>query len=187
METPLGEVLNSVGTTVSQYGRNLKFKIDQSDEEYLGNVHDYLHYCSQVKSVLRIRDQKQVDYEELVHYLEKTTQERDETARYGHASGLFGMIKGKMDELKGTNLQLKKQERVQRLEKKIVELQQAVKDAGATQVEFSNEVVKELELFQSNKEADFKDFFMELIESNATFYEQVRRGILILLFKLESN
>ena len=90
--------------------------------EYIGNIQDYLSYCIAIKEVLRSRDQKQVDYEELISYLDRTRLEKDDTQRLGHASGVLGMIKGKMDEVRGVDLQRKKEERVLRLDKKILEV-----------------------------------------------------------------
>jgi sorting nexin-4 len=77
---------------------------------------------------LRVRDQKQVDFEELSNYLQHTVAERERTLYPGRrleGSGgvnITGFLADKVKEVRGVDMVQAKQEKLERLEQKIKEV-----------------------------------------------------------------
>jgi sorting nexin-4 len=78
--------------------------------------------------VLKLRDQKQLDYEELSDYLSGVTGERERLAAVisGHAGssglGLSAYLKDKMDALRGADDDKSRVEKMKKLDAKIKEV-----------------------------------------------------------------
>ena len=77
--------------------------------------------------MLKLRDQKQLDFEELSTYLSTVTTERDRLST-GHApsgQGIGSYLKSKVDSLRGADTILGRQERLSKLDKRIKEVSRA--------------------------------------------------------------
>jgi sorting nexin-4 len=78
--------------------------------------------------VLKLRDQKQLDYEELSDYLSGVTSERERLAAVisGHATstglGLGAYLKDRMDALRGADDDRSRVEKMKKLDAKIKEV-----------------------------------------------------------------
>ncbi|KAJ3056199.1 intercellular trafficking and secretion [Rhizophlyctis rosea] len=149
METQITGPLNDFAQTIRETG-------------------SYLHD----KEVLKQRDQKQVDYEELSSYLQNHMADRERTMVGTRAGGVASFIKDKYNELRQVDQEKARQAKLERLESKITELNEAVDQSKEVSEAFSNEVAKEIEFFQAVKVADFKTFLRDYADSQLEFHEK---------------
>ena len=94
-----------------------------------------LQYSHANRAVLKLRDQKQMDFEELSDYLSGLTSERDRLAalisgRVGSTGlGLGAYLKDKVDSLRGADDDRSRVEKMRKLDGKIKEVRST--DCGA--------------------------------------------------------
>lgn len=85
-------------------------------------------YSNANRAVLKLRDQKQLDFEELSEYLSGVTAERDRLAAIisGHAGstglGIGAYIKDRVDALRGADDDRSRVEKMRKLDAKIKEV-----------------------------------------------------------------
>lgn len=112
--------------------------------------------------MIKLRDQKQLDFEELSAYLSAIVSERDRLAALssGHSGapvGLTTYLRDQVDKLRGTDDIHTRRERMRKLDGKIKELQDAVELAHETSTAFSDEVLREHAVFEMSKKEEMKD------------------------------
>jgi len=136
-----------------------------------------LTYSHANRAVLKLRDQKQLDFEELSDYLSGVTSERDRLAAIisGHAGssglGLGSYLKDKVDALRGADDDRSRVEKMRKLDIKIKELQDAVTTAHETSDAFSDETLREQAIFQYAKQAEMKEMLGNLADGQIEFYK----------------
>ena len=94
-------------------------------------------YCYQLVSlfcffqnVLKLRDQKQVDFEDLSDHLQQATTEREVLVNTGKGgTGIGSFLRETVDNIKGIDAERAKQERLVKLESRIDEVY--IRRAGA--------------------------------------------------------
>lgn len=170
-------------------------------DPFLVHLHSLLSYSHANRAVLKLRDQKQMDFEELSDYLSGVTAERDRLAAVisGHAGstglGLGAYLKDRVDALRGADDDRSRVERMRKLDTKIKEvgesallscchtdlrigeqLQDAVATAHETSDAFSEEVLREQTVFQYAKEAEMKEMLDNLADGQIEFYKAVRHA-----------
>lgn len=157
----------------------------RSTEELQSHLHAILSYSSTHRSVLKLRDQKQLDFEELTDYLSSVVSERDRLASlssphghgHGHGGvrgpGLTGFLKDRVDALRGVDEERTRVERMARLDGRIAELQDAVTTAHDVSVAFSAEVGKENKTFHMAKDVEMKELMGAYADGQV---EMWRRG-----------
>jgi sorting nexin-4 len=103
----------------------------------LSHTHALLAYTHSHRSVLRLRDQKQLDFEELTDYLSSVVTERDRLASlssphgagHGHGgvrgAGISGYLRDRVDSLRGVDEERTRVQRMQRLDGRIQEVSAA--------------------------------------------------------------
>ena len=95
-------------------------------------LHSLLSYSHANRAVLKLRDQKQLDFEELSAYLSAVTSERDRLAavisgRAGSSGlGLAAYIRDRVDTITGRDDDRARVERMKRLDGKIKEVRPPV-------------------------------------------------------------
>ncbi|KND04159.1 hypothetical protein, variant [Spizellomyces punctatus DAOM BR117] len=172
METQVTGPLTEFGNTVREICTLLKDKSQREEVDFVGSLREYIAYCHSVKEVLKLRDQKQVDHEELQTYLENSVSDRERTMSGRGSGGITSFIKEKYNDFRNINHEQARQAKLARLEAKIAELTEAVEQSHDISTAFSNEVAKELELFQSVKVADFKDILRDYTESQMEYFQK---------------
>ncbi|KAJ1970418.1 intercellular trafficking and secretion, partial [Dimargaris xerosporica] len=174
LESGLTRPLNQAGTTVLAFSDQLKSLTGGVDETYLSQVHEYIAYSDAFKTVLKLRDQKQVDFEELSHYLQTTIADRERVLHNRNASlgGFTSFLKGKYREMKGVDHEQLRQERLEKLDRKIKELEHAVDQSHDESTRCSDVVLKELETFQAIKTRDFKQHLGDMADHQIDFYDK---------------
>ncbi|KAJ3314112.1 intercellular trafficking and secretion [Blyttiomyces sp. JEL0837] len=174
METQVTGPLTDFGNIVRNVCAVLRDKINSEELEYLSSIREYIGYCQSVKEVLRLRDQKQVDHEELSTYLQNSVTERDRTMNPQRGGGgLASYINNKYQELKGVDQEKARQNKLIKLAGKIHELQEAVEVSNEVAIAFSHEVAREIDFFQSVKLVDWKGFMLDYAESQLTFHKKI--------------
>jgi len=157
-----------------------------------------LTYSHTNRAVLKLRDQKQLDFEELSDYLSGVTTERDRLSAVisGHAGstglGLGAYIKDRVDAIRGLDDDRSRVEKMRKLDNKIKEvsrtlsmpcirgltmtlqLQDAVTTAHETSDAFNDETLREQKVFQYAKEAEMKEVLGQLADGQIEFYKAVR-------------
>jgi sorting nexin-4 len=171
--------LQTFAACVEETSRGLKSLKDQTDQNYLGSLRDMQSYITSVQSLLKSRDQKQVDFEALTEYLQKASAERDYLASSNpyssSASNLnpANFIRHKMEDMRGVDHETAKQERKRKLELKIQELSREVENAKQASEMFDEQVVREVGDFERIKGVEFRDSLGTFATNNAEFYQRV--------------
>ncbi|KAF9995426.1 intercellular trafficking and secretion [Entomortierella chlamydospora] len=175
LETGITEPLHRFAHTVASYATILNELSTREDAEFLSELHECLAYCNSVKSVLKLRDQKQLDFEELSDYLQQQVAERQRlvsNGRLGGSASIGGFFQQKMDEIKGVDQERAKQDKLKRVEEKIKDLQDAVEKSSDDSDLFSNETAKEYEIFQLQKTKDMRQCLLDYTTGRVEFFEK---------------
>jgi len=104
------------------------FQTQTTTDPFLVHLHSLLTYSHANRAVLKLRDQKQLDFEDLSDYLSGVTQERDRLSAIisGHAGstglGLSAYLKDKVDALRGADDDRSRVEKMRKLDAKIKEV-----------------------------------------------------------------
>jgi sorting nexin-4 len=171
--------LQTFAACVEDTSRRLKSLKDHTDQNYLGSLRDMQSYITCVQSLLKTRDQKQVDFEALTEYLQKASAERDHLASsnpYNSPTSNLNpatFIRNKMEDMRGVDHETAKQDRKRKLELRIQELTREVESAKQTSEMFDEQVVREVGDFERIKGAEFRDTLGSFATSNADFYRKV--------------
>ena len=170
VEDPVHRFAKSVEETSTGIN-GLKEHVDQ---DYLGSLRDMEAYASSLKSLLKSREQKQLDYEGLTEYLNKASYDRDTLASSPYASqGPTGFIRSKIEDVRGVDHEQSRRERVRKLEMQIEKLVREVEQARLTSEAFDGEVVREVGDFERIKASEFRDCLGGLADKHVDFYEGV--------------
>ncbi|KAG5644625.1 hypothetical protein DXG03_008103 [Asterophora parasitica] len=177
LESGITDQLNHFSNTLLEFSALLRHTTQTTTDPLLLHLHSLLTYSHANRAVLKLRDQKQLDFEELSDYLSGVTAERDRLAAVisGHAGstglGLGAYLKDRVDALRGTDDDRSRVEKMRKLDIKIKELQDAVTTAHETSDAFSDETLREQSIFQYAKEAEMKEMLGNLADGEIEFYK----------------
>lgn len=177
LESGITDPLSHFSNTLLEFSALLRHKTQTTTDPFLVHLHSLLTYSHANRAVLKLRDQKQLDFEELSDYLSGVTQERDRLSAVisGHAGstglGLSAYLKDKVDSLRGADDDRSRVEKMRKLDVKIKELQDAVTTAHETSDAFSDETLREQTIFQYTKEAEMKEILGNLADGEIEFYQ----------------
>lgn len=146
---------------------------DVTDQDYLGSLRDMQAYSLALKNLLKAREQKQLDFEQLTEYLNKSTVERDQL-QSGHVStGAGGFFRSKLEDVRGVDHEQARRERTRKLELRVDELTAEVENARHTSEMFDDEVVHEVADFERIKRIEMKGQLGGLADAHVGFYTEV--------------
>jgi len=177
LESGITDPLNHFSNTLLEFSALLRHTNQTTSDPLLTHLHSLLVYSHANRAVLKLRDQKQLDFEELSDYLSGVTSERDRLAAVinGHAGstglGLGAYLKDRVDAIRGADDDRSRVEKMRKLDIKIKELQDAVTTAHETSDAFSDETLREQTIFQYSKEAEMKEMFGNLADGQIEFYK----------------
>ncbi|OLL23423.1 Sorting nexin-4 [Neolecta irregularis DAH-3] len=143
---------------------------DEIDTTYLTSLKDLSNYVVSLKTLLKQRDQKQLDFESLTEYLNKLVHERDGLAN-GVTAG--GFLRGKVEDLRGVDHEAARKERLRKLELRVKELTVAVESSRMESEAFDEECVKEVAVFEKIKEREMKPALNVLTNGHVEYYKKV--------------
>ncbi|WOO83937.1 Sorting nexin-4 [Vanrija pseudolonga] len=162
LESGITEPLNRFAEKMLDFSTLITHQNRAAVDPFLLQTHSLLAYAQAHKATIKLRDQKQLDFEELSAYLSAAAAERDRLAALnsGHAAAPVGLgtyLRDQVDKLRGTDDIHTRRERMRKLDGKIKDLQEAVTTAHDTSTAFSDEVLKEHEIFELSKQAEMKE------------------------------
>lgn len=173
LEPGVEAAVHAFAASVEDTAAHLRRLRDVTDQDYLGSLRDMQAYSLSLKNLLRAREQKQLDFEQLTEYLGKSTAERD-ALQAGHAaSGAGGFLRAKLEDVRGVDHEQARRERTRKLELRVEELTSEVEHARATSGLFDDEVVGEVADFERIKRAEFKAQLGGLADAHVAFYAGV--------------
>jgi sorting nexin-4 len=173
--------LQIFAASVEETARGMKMLKDHTDQNYLGSLRDMEAYILSLKSLLKTREQKQLDFEALVEYRNKAVTDRDSLANNPSShyasnpltSSPASFIRSKMEDMRGVDHEQSRRERIRKLELRIDELTREVDSAKTTSEMFDEEVVREVADFERVKAVEFRDTLGALTEKHIEFYQGV--------------
>ncbi|KZS95864.1 lipid binding protein [Sistotremastrum niveocremeum HHB9708] len=178
LESGITDPLNHFSNTLLEFSSIMRNCNDNTTEPFLNHLHSLLQYSHTNRAVLKLRDQKQLDFEELSAYLSSVVEERDRLAaivsgRAGSSGlGLGSYIRDRVDALRGADDDRSRVEKMRKLDIKIKELQDAVTTAHDTSDAFSDQTLSEQAVFQHAKEAEMKTMLTNLADGQIAAYKE---------------
>ncbi|KAK4170298.1 putative sorting nexin-4 [Cladorrhinum sp. PSN259] len=179
LEPGVESAVHAFAASVEDSASSLKKLKESTDQDYLGSLRDMVAYSGALKNLLKAREQKQVDYEQLIDYLTKSTTERDQlTSGHGYGSvsalgGAGGFLRSKLEDVRGVDHEQARRDRQRRLELRVDELTVEVENAQKEAEHFGDQVVKEVESFEWIKKVEVKRQFTGLVDSHIDFYDNM--------------
>lgn len=173
LEPGVEAATRAFAASVEDTASGLKKLKDHTDQDYLGSLRDMVAYSGALKNLLKAREQKQLDYEQLTEYLNKSSADRDMLASgYGRSSGsgAAGFIRTKIEDVRGVDHEQARRDRLRRLEIRIDELTRESESARKMSDMFDEEVVKEVTDFDRIKRIEFKGQLGRLADAHVSFY-----------------
>ncbi|EAU92777.1 lipid binding protein [Coprinopsis cinerea okayama7 len=177
LESGITDPLNHFSNTLLEFSALLRHLTQTTTDPLLVHLHSLLTYSHANRAVLKLRDQKQLDLEELTDYLSGVTAERDRLSAIisGHAGssglGIGAYIKDRVDALRGADDDRSRVEKMKKLDSKIKELQDAVTTAHETSDAFNDATLREQTIFQYAKQEELKETLGELADGQIEFYK----------------
>ncbi|KAK9458000.1 hypothetical protein V1511DRAFT_491444 [Dipodascopsis uninucleata] len=142
---------------------------ERVDVNYIVSLKDMESYISSIKQLLKQRDQKQLDYESLMEYLNKTTVERNILA----SGGGNGFLRTKVEDLRGVDHHLARVERLRKLDAKLEELNREVDDTKHISETFDKEVTRDLVDFERIKALEMRETLGNLADTHIEFFRSM--------------
>ncbi|KAI9467959.1 MAG: hypothetical protein EXX96DRAFT_585519 [Benjaminiella poitrasii] len=186
LETTITKPLHQFAETLKSYSKVIEEMNEKEEVLFLNEIHGLLAYCHSAKDLLKARDQKQLDFEGLSVFLQQTINLRDRTQYPGQRHNERGISSGglyiaeyvtdKLNEVRGVNMAKERQDKLNRLEKRVNELREEVTKTNDDLIAFSNQVVKEFEVFEKSKVLELKQGLLAYADCHVEFY---RKGIVI--------
>jgi sorting nexin-4 len=178
LEPAIEAPLHTFAASVEDTSNGWKALKDHTDQNYLGSLRDMDAYISSVKSLLKTREQKQLDFEGLTEYLSKASSDRDTLASHnaynsGSSINPATFIRNKMEDMRGVDHETARRDRARKLDLKIEELNREVESAKQTSEMFDEQVVREVSDFERIKGVEFRDSLGALASQHIGFYENV--------------
>ncbi|KAI8626739.1 hypothetical protein F5Y19DRAFT_215433 [Xylariaceae sp. FL1651] len=174
LEPGVETAVHGFAASIEDTAAGLKKLREHTDQDYLGSLRDMQAYSLALKTLLKAREQKQLDHEQLTEYLNKSTLDRDSLASgYGSSGALGsagGYIRSKIEDARGVDHEASRRERLRKLEIRIDELTTEVERAKKTSEMFDEEVVKEVVDFERIKRVELKNQFGGLADAHVDFY-----------------
>ncbi|THH19060.1 hypothetical protein EW146_g2037 [Bondarzewia mesenterica] len=179
LESGITDQLNHFSNTLLEFSALLRADTQTQNtiDPFLVHLHSLLTYSHAHRAVLKLRDQKQLDLEELTDYLSGVTAERDRLSAIisGHAGsaglGIGAYLRDKVDAIRGADDDRSRVERMRKLDLKIKELQDAVTTAHETSDAFSDETLREQAIFHYAKESELKEMLTNLADGQIELYK----------------
>jgi len=174
LEPNLEIPIHTFSEGVEATSNSMKELKEHTDQNYLVSLRDMEAYIEAIRNLLKIREQKQLDYEGLTEYLNKAAYDRDQLASQPHnsaGSGAGGFIRSKVEDIRGVDHEQSRKERVRKLELRIDELTREVEDSRKTTEAFDEEVVREIADFERIKGLEMRDTMGDLATAHINFYQ----------------
>lgn len=142
---------------------------EQTDSDYVVSLRDMQNYVLALKSLIKLSEQKQLDLEALIDYLNKAIQEKDNVL----AGGRSNFLLNKIEDVRGVDHEAARKERLRKLDIKISGLKQEVESVKETSANFQELAGKEVDVFEHTKQLEMKKTLSTLADGHINFYQNV--------------
>lgn len=123
LESGITEPLAKFEYSLYEFSSTLRNVAEATLDPFLDHLTSLLSYSASFRTVLKLRDQKHLDFEELSAYLSTLSVERDRLAAGMSAGqGIGSYLKTRVDALRGQDQQYGRESRIVKLEAKIKEV-----------------------------------------------------------------
>ena len=173
MEPGVEAPVHVFAQSVEQTAKGFQGLKEHTDQNYLGSLKDMEAYSASLKSLLKTREQKQLDFEGLTEYLNKASYDRDMLASGNNSQPMAAFIRSKIEDARGVDHEQSRRERVRKLELQIEKLVEEVETARKASEAFDGEVVREVADFERIKACEFRDTLGALADKHVEFYNGV--------------
>ena len=197
LEAGLERPLHSFAASVDKTSQGIQSLKEQTDQNYFGSLRDMEAYITAIRSLLKAREQKQLDFEALSEYLAKAASDRDMLASAYHnshhaGSGASfsspgGFIRSKLEDVRGVDHDQARRERIRKLELRIDDLTREVENARKITEAFDEEVMREMADFERIKALEFQQTLGNLADGHVEFYQSTIRGWEAFLREMEDG
>ncbi|CAG8962374.1 hypothetical protein HYFRA_00014174 [Hymenoscyphus fraxineus] len=171
LEPGVENAVHAFAASVEDTSAGMRKLKEQTDQDYLGHLRDMQAYSTTLKSLLKAREQKQLDFEQLTEYLAKSTNDLAILRSPGGAhTGTAGFFRSKIEDVRGVDHEQARRERERKLDVRIDELTRGVEETKKLTEAFDEEVVREVEIFERIKRIEFKTQFGGLADAHVEFY-----------------
>ncbi|PHZ16749.1 uncharacterized protein RHIMIDRAFT_65625 [Rhizopus microsporus ATCC 52813] len=171
LETNVDQPLRQFAESIETYANAYKERRRQEELLFLNDLHELLNYCHAAKEQLTERDMKQVTFEDMTVDLQSVVLERERILypgkNFGSTSGM-NITEFMTDKM--TDIGKARNEKLLRLELKIKQMQQTVAKANDENNNYSNQMVKEFELFKQAKQTELKQSLAAYADCHIEFY-----------------
>ena len=171
LEPGVQDELQQFALSLQETSESWKVLKEHTDQDYLGSLKDMESYVLSIKSLLKVREQKQLDFEGLTDYLAKAAFEHDTVASHGTV-GASGFLRQKIEDVRGVDHEQSRRERQRRLEVQISRLTTEVENAKKLTETFDEQVFKEVLDFERIKAVEFQKTLDGLADANIAFFKK---------------
>lgn len=173
LEPSVAGPLTSFSSSLSTTSKGLKGLRDHTDNNYLTSLRDMDAYIAALKTLLKTREAKQLDFEGLSDYLARSAAERDAVASSAHytSQSASSFLRAKVEDLRGIDHEQARRERQRKLEMEIERLTSEVENAKKVSEAFDEHTVKEVMDFERIKALEFRDTLGDLADAHIAFFK----------------
>ncbi|PLW27262.1 hypothetical protein PCASD_23964 [Puccinia coronata f. sp. avenae] len=164
LESGITDPLSRFESALLDYSIGLRDLNTTTTTPMLSKLVSLINYSDSFRNVLKLRDQKQLDFEDLSSYLSNLTTERDRIAAgFATTVGISSYLKEKLEFIRsGAETDTSREAKIHKLDCKIKDLQEAVTSAHETSDRFNQEVMKEFRVFQDSKAVELKEILNDV-------------------------
>lgn len=155
-------------------------------------------YIHSHQALLKHRDSRQLDFEGLTDYLHAAVTERDRLAHLGTPDGepVHGNVRGKgmrgymrhvVDRVCGVDEEQARIERMQRLDARIDELQDAVSQSHTQCQAFNQQVAKEHYIYEMGRRREMQQTLRMCVDGHIRYLERGMHAMDELIHELEND
>lgn len=142
---------------------------EQTDSDYVVSLRDMQYYSIALRNLIKLREQKQLDYESLTDHLNRAVHDRDTILSGGGSN----FLRNKIEDVRGVNHEAARKERLRKLEVKISNLKQEVESAKKGSETLQELAVNEVSIFEHTKQLEMKKTLSGLADSHINFYQNI--------------
>ncbi|PLW52883.1 hypothetical protein PCANC_08725 [Puccinia coronata f. sp. avenae] len=174
LESGITDPLSRFESALLDYSIGLRDLNTTTTTPMLSKLVSLINYSDSFRNVLKLRDQKQLDFEDLSSYLSNLTTERDRIAAgFATTVGISSYLKEKLEFIRsGAETDTSREAKIHKLDCKIKDLQEAVTSAHETSDRFNQEVMKEFRVFQDSKAVELKEILNDVADGNIAMYKK---------------
>lgn len=142
---------------------------EQVESDYVVSLRNMQHYIVSLKNLIKLREQKQLDYEALVEYFNKATNDKGVI----QAGGGSSFLRNKIEDVRGVNHEAARQERLRKLETKIQNLGEEIEKEKKNTAFFQETTTNEVKIFENTKQLEMKSTLSNLADNHINYYQNV--------------